>query len=220
MKLLEGLPDIHLLDCEAESRMARSNKTSLVLHTMREAFIYAKKCCNGALSDDDIYSLCYRALMASARRYKPARGRFFAYSKVNIRGQISREFRRKDVVKNASMHESDETPKCLTPKHVLLEGFTHGDEHETDIPSFPDLGVSEPEFDAIEMRERMRLVRPLIKSRLTKHERMVIELRYDSGFDLQKIGDLLGVSRQAVEHHHSNAIMKLRRALMLRKQMV
>lgn len=219
MKLLEGLPEIHQLSEADEAKLARRDRTSLVLHTMREAFIYAKKCCNGALSDDDIYSLCYRALSASAKRYRPARGRFFAYSKVNIRGQISREFRRKDVVKNSSLHESPDQPPVIT-KHVLLDGvgMAH-DDHETDILNPLEVPSVEPEFEAIEIRERMRLVTPLIRSRLTKHERMVIELRYDSGFDLQKIGTLLGVSRQAVEHHHSNAIMKLRRALILRKQL-
>jgi len=215
--ILTGLPEIHLLAAEDEARLSRGGtdgKINLVLHTMREAFIYARQCCRGGLSDDDIYSLCYAALTSAVKRYKPAKGRFFAYAKVFVRGQISRSWKRLDVVKHSSMHHED---SIMSSQMMNLPEFFEGE----DVNSNPldKVGCVEPEFDAIEIRERMRLVRPLMKTRLTKHEQMVIELRYESGFDLQKIGTLFGVSRQAVEHHHSNAIMKLRRALMLRGQL-
>lgn len=218
MKILSGLPKIHSLKVADEARLARSSegKSDLVLHTMREAFIYARQCCRCGLRDDEIYSLCYAALTSAAKRYKPAKGRFFAYAKVFVRGQISRSWKRLDVVKHSSLHEISDKPEIS--KHVILDGTARHDDYEADLPMNPEFSV-DPEFEVIEIRERMKLVRPLMKTRLTKHEQMVMELRYESGFDLQKIGTLFGVSRQAVEHHHSNAIMKLRRALMLRGQL-
>ena len=206
MKLLNDLPEAHLLTAAQERSLAKRNKTKLVLHTMREAFVYAKQCCRGGLPDDDIYSLSYAALVSAARRYKPAKGRFFAYAKVFVRGQISREWRNLDTVKNSSMN-SDPAPSPI--QHVLLH--TH-EENETDIPLISENSV-EPEFGMIDLRERLALIEPIIREKLTKREQQIIELRYKSGFNFTKIGDLFGLSRQWMEKEHRGAIQKIHNEL-------
>ena len=203
IKLLNDLPAAHLLTTAQEASLSKrgiAGRNKLVLHTMRVAFVYARQCCRAVLPDDDIYSMCYRALQASARRYKPQLGRFFAYAKVNIRGQLSREFKRLDVVKHSSL--CDEPPPEDTRKH------THDDDDVQNDHSFVD-----PEFDLIDIRERIALIEPILKKRLTLREQQVIELRYKSGFNFTKIGDLFGASRQAMEMTHANALKKVRKEL-------
>lgn len=215
IKLLNDLPEAHLLTAAQEAALSKRGiigRNKLVLHTMREAFVYARRCCRAGLPDDDIYSMCYRALQASAKRYNPKFGRFFAYAKVNIRGQLSREFKRLDVVKHSSRGEPAD---INTTKHVLLNGIVEdrGGEREGDVNIIPDFGSVDPEFDLIDIRERIALIEPILKTKLTPREQQVIELRYKSGFNFTKIGELFGASRQAMEMTHANALKKVRKEL-------
>lgn len=189
--LLAGLPTAVLTEPqERKCAQTARGRTKLVLHTMREAFWYARKCCRAALADDVIYSVCYAALRASAARYKPARGRFFPFCKVNVRGQISREWRRQNVVKHSDQHDSlDVDPKPL------------------------DESVAEPEFGLMEIHERLELVNPILRTKLTRHEQQIIELRYQAGFNFTKIGKFFNLSRQRIELMHREALLKVKREL-------
>jgi len=187
MKILEGLPEAHLLTPAQEARCGREK---LVLHTMREAFVYARECCRASIPDDALLSLCYTALLASARRYKSAKGRFFPFCKVNIRGQISREWKRLNVVKHSDRHESlDIEPKA------------------------PEVEYAEPEFGLMAIHERLELIKPIL-AMLTRREQQIIELRYKSGFTFTKIGKLFGFSRQRIELTHRDALLKIKRELL------
>lgn len=211
MKLLEGLPKVHSLTAEREAAFAkrgRAGRTKLVLHTMREAFVYAKQCCRGTLPDDDIYSMCYWELQASARRYKSKFGRFFAYAKVNIRGRLSREFKRLDVVKHSSGHHEDSilSTQIMQMPELFLE------EDGADQP-LAKVGCVDPEFDLIDIHEKTAIITPILRAKLTTREQQIIELRYKSGFNFTKIGELFGVTRQAAEMAHGKALQKVRREL-------
>lgn len=192
--LLYGLPT-KVLTAQEERKYARTarGRTRLVLHTMREAFWYARKCCRAGLGDDVIYSVCYAALRASVRCYKPSKGRFFPFCKVNVRGQISREWKRQNVVKHSDQHES------LDVDPQPLEG-----------------AVIEPEFGLMEIHERLELVNPILRSKLTRHEQQIIELRYRAGCNFTKIGKLFGLSRQRIELMHREALLKVKRELIRR----
>lgn len=222
MKLLNDLPAAHLLTAAQEASLCKRDKTKLVLHTMREAFVYARRCCRGGLPDDDIYSLCYMALTSAARRYKPAKGRFFAYAKIFVRGQVSRAWKRLDVVKHSSMNESSEL--ISETKHVLVDGSFLGAAHtqeeaEIDVPNRPGERATDPEFDLIDIHERIAIIEPILRAKLTPREQQIIELRYKSGFNFTKIGEMFGVSRQAAEMVHGKALQKVRKELARKSQL-
>lgn len=217
MKLLEGLPEAKSLTAKMERQFAISDKNQLVLGAMREGFAYAKQCCRASLPDDDIYSLTYAALQSATKNYDAAKGRFFAYAKVFIRGNICREWRSKDVVKHSSLHQDDEQQHYPFPSTHFPDDYedllSDGDEN---IPW--QGGSVEPEFDLIATRERWKIIQPIIEAKLNKREQLVIELKYNTGFGFPKIGELLGISRQAVESVHSRALRKVRNELMRQKK--
>ena len=218
MKILDGLPPAHSLTIAQEiSLIKRGRRTELVLHTMREAFVYARQCCRASIPDDEIYSLCYTALTDAARVYKPERstGKFFSYAKVSVRGQISRRWKQFEVVKHSSGHHEDSVMSSQVMR--MPEFFSEDDApNKSDCPLNKSGSVS-PEFDLIDIRERYALIEPIIRRRLSEREQKIIELRYRSGFNFPQIGKLFGVSRQAIEVTHGKAIRKIRRAIEQKK---
>lgn len=156
---------------------------------MRDAFFYASHVCKGKLEDDDVYDLCYSALCEAAKNFRPKHGtRFMAYAKAFIRGHISRMWKTKDTVRNASMHETG----------------------EAGLEELPEQSI-DPEFEQIDIRERMALVQPLI-NRLTEQERIIIDLHFRAGYSFCHIGKLLAprISRSAVQQTAAHALSKLR----------
>jgi RNA polymerase sigma factor (sigma-70 family) len=225
MRLLDELPEAKGLTPEREAQLAKlateSAFNELVLGSMREGFSYAKRCCRAGLPDDEIYSLTYAALQSASKNYKSSKGRFFAYAKIYIRSNISQAWKDKDVVKNSSMHEEDGNQRILVNRHLPdaydREGYRPDENEEEEI--IPWLGGSvEPEFGLIDTNERWELIKPIIENKLSHRERMVVELKYRSGFGFPKIGSLLGISRQAVESVHSRALRKVRNELMRQKK--
>ena len=236
--LLTGLPQINSISQAEEQLLAKSrdgdDKTKLVLGHMREAFFYARQCCRAQISERELYSICYKALVECARNYKPNWQRFFAYSKPNIRGNISRHWKSLDVVRNASMHESEMTEwqhmdqlldeKCKTQGSLetTADLADHNRESEgLDIRSVAPSDWVDPDFDGIDFRERMGLVKKAMADKLNDQERMVIELTYTGGYNFEQIGQLLEprVSRSAVQQTHARALKKLRGELGRRKQL-
>lgn len=220
MNILDGLPEIDSLTAEQERALSKrrgaSAKNSLVLANMREAFLYAKRCSRGKLADDEVLSVCYAALRAAADNFKPNRGPFFSYCKVYLRGFISREWSAKDVVKSSSRHEGPEATKPDS-RHGP-DVFERGEVVESDAnddPLWQD-GAVEPDFESIHLRERWKLIQPEIRS-LPERERMILELTYQSGFSFQKTGEMLSISRQAVQIAIKRAIRRIQRKLESRK---
>jgi RNA polymerase sigma factor (sigma-70 family) len=226
-KILDGLPE-HSLTPDEENIFARRiqkfNSTpaiqALVLHNMREAIPYATRCCRAGLEESEVFSLCYSALMKAVSNFKPDNIRFFAYAKVYIRGEISRTWKKRDVVKASSLHET-------SPEPVFIRRMITGEDRESerewvvrDIkPIEPDF--VDPEFRLIDLKEKWRVVEPLIRRVLGDRERTIIKLYYEAGFPFEEIGDLLvpNISRQRVQIIHNEAIVKLRRALIHDKKL-
>ncbi len=202
MKILESFPEIHQLTIQDEYKLLKDRELeTLILHNMREAVVYAQRCSKGMIPVDELVSLCYAALEHASRNFKPCGTRFFAYSKVYVRGAVSAEWRFKNVVRGAQTEALD-----------VEEGA--GDE-----------GVSrqeatvEPGYDEINLREQWSDVEPIIAEHLSQHERMILNLRHVSGFSFQKISDQLEVSREAVRCAHDRALRKIRNVLLESKRL-
>ncbi len=175
---------------------------SLIMHSMREAFLYAFKCCRGNLEEGEVLSACYLALDDASKNFKPhhsARLRFFAYAKPYVRGKIIAEFRAKDVVRRARDHESIQTRED-TGVYSQNEEFFH-------------------EPDATHAHEEWESLKPLIDEVLSEKESMILELRYHGGLNFRQIGNLLGVSRSNTQNEHREALLKIRNKLMEKKRL-
>jgi len=169
----------------------------VVLGFIRESVRYARKVCRGSFEDGELVSICYSALTQAAKKYSSSHGiGFFAFGKQYIRGAVAREWGKRDIVKHSSEHEINET------------GFEKPCEND----------VALPDFDGIYSKEEWELVYPAIQKRLNAIERMVIVLRYRAGFSFEEVGRLRGVTRQAIQRTHREAILKLRKALSHKKE--
>lgn len=205
--LLRGLPT-ETLSPETEVALAlagdEESRNHLALHNMREGFFYAIACAR-ILPPDEIYSLCYKALLAATRNFLPDRtARFFSFAKPYIRGEISRTFKRYKVV-----------TKAETTQIPMETGFETDDrwrpteEPTTNYDEFQRATAVEPDFQSIMARDEWASLKPLLAA-LKEKERMVLQLFYQSGFNFRQIGDLLNVSRSDIQATHANAIKKVR----------
>lgn len=182
-----------ITDAQAQEFFSAGVQEPVVLGFVREAVRYGRKCCRGSFDDGELISICYGALQAAAKNYRPDRGLgFFSFSKQYLRGAISREWRKRDVVKHSSTHEEDAVAVTSVNK---------------------ELQVVPPDFDGVYTREEWELLWPAMQKRLNDVERMVVVLRYRADFSFEEIGRLRGVTRQAIQRSHREAILKLRRAM-------
>jgi DNA-directed RNA polymerase specialized sigma subunit len=80
---------------------------------------------------------------------------------------------------------------------------------------------SEPDFKSIEMRERLAMIKPIMESKLSESERMVLDLAYSGGYNFDEIGTMLTpkVTRSAVQQTHARALKKLRAELGRQKKL-
>jgi RNA polymerase sigma factor (sigma-70 family) len=177
-------------------------KLSLVMHSMREAFLYAFKCSRGNLEEGEVLSACYLALVDATKNFNPhhSRGlRFFAYAKPFIRGRTIAEFRAKDVVRRARDHES-------------LQVF-----EDSDVYGPNEAAYSEPEIT--HSKEEWESLAPLIKKCLNEREAAILDMYYKGGLNFRQIGDLLGVSRSHTQNDHRTALKKIRIYLLEQKRL-
>lgn len=221
--ILRGLPTEKLTP-EVEDQLSREGKLdTLVLHNMREGFFYARHVCRGKLPEDEVFSAVYRALEHASRNYKPGTKvgiRFFAYAKPYVRGALSREWKSKDVVKHAK-HESLDVPSSFTSNLLNSEyDHNHDDDPATmaSASKWEENDHTEPEYELIHLREQLEALRPVLRSELSDHERMVIELCYFGHFNFEEIGVRLGVSRSAIQNAHTRAMRKIRAVLLKKKE--
>lgn len=217
--ILDGLPEIGSLTREAEAALAGNPEAepTLALHNMREAFLYARKCCRGMLTEDEIYSACYDALCKAAKNFKAGQIRFLGYSKPYLRGALSQVWKTKDTVPNkknvrARQGEPTRLTEEIESEDIAEEadGITGIFRKERFVDVFP---IVQPELEVIQSREEWRLIEPLIQSTLTDKEQTVIALRYKSALSFERIGALLKISRQDIQLTHAGALKKLRRAV-------
>lgn len=212
--LFDLLPPERALSPTQENALFRSadGRSNAVLHNMREAFAYAKYLCKSRMADGAIFSLVYSALSNAARRYRPsmnkrfAKSRFFGYAKPYIRGELSRTWKKQNVVPNS---------RCISLEalwaSMAAEERENGPQDNEAMPIY-DTAV-EPEFDAIHTRERWEIVAPIMHKTLTCQEKMVIDLYYYGQFSFEDIGKMLEISRSAVQITHTRAIKKLGNAV-------
>jgi len=195
----------------------------LVVNNLKEASIYAKHHCPTHLfSDGEIMSLCYDVLMKSAPRFRPSFGiRFLAFCKHRIRGAVKRHCTTLDVVKHASTKRTDNeggpafvpfVGGCEIPnrdKATVREDSPASEIYETSTQG----GTVDFDFAGVDIRELWIPLQRVVKEKLNPRQRMVLRLVYDLGFNMQEIGDMLAVSRSAVQMTHSSALRILRREL-------
>lgn len=220
--LLRGLPT-EKLEMEREDALAstgsEANRETIVLHNMREAFFYARHVCRGRLPEDEIYSAVYGALAHAVRNYRPGTKvgiRFFAYAKPYVRGALCKEWKAKSVVKHAD-HETLSVP-VESEAGDRDYSVNHDDGHSVDsLMKWEVQENQEPAFDEIHLREQLEIIRPILKTHLSEHERMIIELTYSGQHNFEELSKLLGVTRSAVQNSHTRAIRKVR-AVLRRKQ--
>lgn len=205
--LLRGLPT-EALSPETEVSLARAgdedSRNELALHNMREAFFYALACAH-SLPPDEVYSLCYKALLAATRNFKPGRtSRFFAFAKPYIRGEIYRTFKRYKIVKESETTQIPIETRCETD-----DQWRPTSDPTTDFDAFQKATSIEPDFQSIMANDEWASLKPFLAA-LKEKERMVLQLFYQSGLNFREIGDLLNVSRSDIQATHANAIKKVR----------
>jgi len=215
--ILRGLPTEKMTKEAEAAAFAAGDTDSLVLGHMKEAFLYARRCCREMLPAEEIYSLCYKALDHAVKNYRPAPGRprFFGYAKVYIRGEISREWKRKDVVRNSSSNA--ETLQTETGEEDFSD---HDSVHYKPayVAGYSD--SQDPDWSGILTRDLIDKLEPIIKSKLTNQEQTVLALHYSQDLNFSEIGTLLGVSRSASQSTHGTALKKLRCALLRKDKLL
>lgn len=197
--------------------LATKDNENLVLGYMREAFLYARKCCRGKLPQDEIFSLCYKALAHAAKNFKRQNEaqRFFGFAKIYVRGEIAREWKRKDVVRNSSSHET--LPPVVDPD----DADSHdGDKYHSESnflkarkPMDAIFPVTQPDWEGLCAKDLISELAPMIKGRLTNQEQLVMAMHYSQDLSFSEVSRLLGVSREAIRSTHTAALKKLRSAL-------
>ncbi len=167
-------------------------------------------------------SLCYDVLTKSAPRFKPSFGiRFVAFCKHRLRGAVKRHCCTLDIVKHASVKRTDsaEGPTFLpfaggceiaNPElPTVREDSPAAEVFETNTQG----GTFDFDFSGVDIRELWIPLSRVLQEKLNPRQRMVLRLVYDLGFNMQEIGDMLAVSRSAVQMTHSSALEILRREL-------
>jgi len=161
----------------------------LALAFVPEAVIYCRHCSRGGLTEQELISMCWIALRQAAENYRIRKSNgigFFAFAKQYLRGQISKEFKRLEVVRRGG-------------PLVELE-----EENE---------GSCDPDFSSLEAKELFREMQPAILKSLNEMERSIIILRYESDLSFREIGERLGYRRQHIQNLHKKSLLKLRSAL-------
>jgi len=231
MTALNTLPDRNLTKDQEAALSRRIRKgpgkkealDRLVVNNLKEASIYAKHYCPKDLfSDGEIMSLCYDVLTKSAPRFQPSFGiRFVAFCKHRLRGAVKRHCTTLDVVKHASVKRTDNeggpsfipfVGGCEIPnrdKGTDREDSPASEIYETSTQG----GTVDFDFTGVDMRELLVPLRHVLREKLNPRQRMILRLVYELGFNMQEIGDMLAVSRSAVQMTHSSALQILRREL-------
>lgn len=226
--ILSGLPEHPMSEADENNCAVFIQRTQdlehinrLVLSVMRDAVLYAGRCARGRVPAGELFSLCYSALCKAAPRFRPGGIRFFAYAKQDIRGEIARYWKSLDVVKNASLHEDpDVDPPTMSYKLAVTSDEYVAPEEAGEL-EHDERNCAEPEFDMMNIRERLALIQPLMHTYLNERERTVLSLFYESDFNFEQICKMMvpRVSRSAIQNTHGRALRKIRNALMRERKL-
>jgi RNA polymerase sigma factor (sigma-70 family) len=218
--LFSGLPNDGPLTIEGENVFfAAKDIQTVVLYNMREGFYYAKSIVKARLSDGEVFSFVYSALLKAAKNYDPSKNqrfeksRFFGYAKPYLRGEAFKAMNI-DIVFHGFHH---------LPAEISEEGSDEQDggrKLDSAVDTSPSgdsyyyaegkvIPIVEPDFEGIDIRERWDTIKPVLKV-LNENERMVLDLHYWGGFNFQKIGNMVGLTRSAIQYTHSCALKKVR----------
>lgn len=201
----------------AISKGSEDALNELVMRNMREALLYTRRVSQN-LDEGSLISICYDALLRNAKRFDPTRQRFFSFAKPGLRGALYRNWNKETEHRPATPPNTSHPLDGKTPAHHNPdEGNANRD--MCDLTPVPNGQIIEPDMDSIFTRDRWELVRPVIAQKCSEQERMVLTLTYVSGFNFQEIGDLMGVTRSAIQRTHWRAVKKLRTELGRRKQL-
>lgn len=172
-----------LSDDDAKVLLRSKSYEEAILGTMREALRYSRKCCRGQFEDGELISVCYDAMNAAAPKYNEKFGISFF--------AFAKQYIRGGLSKE----------------------FKKRDPHQEEKLEAAPEGSVELDFGNIDLKERLAVVWPVVERRLNPIEFLVVVLRYRSGFSFEEISRLRGVSRQAIQRTHCQALKKLKRVL-------
>lgn len=193
MNLLADFPQQPLSATEEQNALAKGDFESIVLHAVVPAFKYVQQGCRGRLLPGELLSLCYVALTKAVKNFKPNQKRFLSYARPYLRGELAAEWRKKDTVRNAAKHET-ELPKDKLPEPL-------------------EDNCVEPDLEGIHYKELWAKIEPMIQ-KLSRKEKMVLELHYKAGLNFRQIGERMGgLTRSRIQQIEAEAIGKLRHAL-------
>lgn len=208
--VLQGVPDSVSPEQEA-ALVQRVDKEELILVNLKEAFFYGKGCYQSrGMVDGEILSAAYDGLRAAARTFRPGGLRFFSFAKPHIRGALIKVTRAKYVVKKTPDVEQLPDPE---------EGV--GDEQSDDIVVETKTWKGEftlPRLREFFVKDEYDQLAPLLRTVLNDRQRMIIELHFQGGLNLQEIAELIGYSRAYVHGAKQTALKKIRNRLIERHQ--
>jgi RNA polymerase sigma factor (sigma-70 family) len=222
----ESLPEpfapaeLHIQEVKLAARISKGDSdalSELVLRNMREAILYTR-CVSRNVEPGQLMSICYDALLRNAKRFNPERQRFFAYAKPGLRGALYRDYNKRSAHATVPMPDTVWHPNGRTKVHKDPADLNNSH----DMPELECVQsgqVVEPDMESIFTRDRWELVKPIVEQKCSEQEKMVLTLNYVSGLNFQEIGDLLGVTRSAIQRTHWRAVKKLRNELTRKKQL-
>lgn len=188
-------------------------RETVLLHSVAEGVYYARRCCRQSFTDAELVSLVYSALARAIKNFDPVKfpkGRFFSYGKIYIRGELKREWARRDVVRNSSSHET----------MIELDCGDDSDSDDSTVKMRQEPGLhpsavvtEEMNFRAMEIKELMTKLRPVMASVLTEKEQKVMQRYYENGETFESIAKSWRGTRQAVQCAHRIALGKIRKHL-------
>lgn len=225
--IFSGLPTNGPLSREQENAyFASGDIETVVLYNMKEGFYYSKSITKMRLSDGEVFSFVYRALLSAAKNYDPSKNkkfiksRFFGYAKPYLRGEAFKEMQSnlKDFGFFQVLDITDSSEGLVTAQdndaHVTSSSIRAKLDTSPSGQSYyyaegNIIPIVEPDYDGMDIRERWDTIKPVLKV-LNENERMVLDLHYWGGFNFQKIGNMVGLTRSAIQYTHSCALKKIK----------
>lgn len=191
--------------------------TRLVMANMREALLYTSAC-DSRLDEGTRVSLCYQELCMSARRFKPGRKRFFAFSKPGLRGRMKTHWTSLRLVRTAKEVVSLDVPRKPGPKPRQAQISEEG--HELMDEDSQEDAAASPEMKEFLIRDEWHHIRQLAKDRVTDQQWMMIDLVCRGGLTFPEIGKLVGMTKAGAHASYKKAIQKIRSAVLANRRLL
>jgi RNA polymerase sigma factor (sigma-70 family) len=183
---LNEATEIKLLEDRTEE-----NRNALLLANLREGTKFANAVARGMIPIDELFSVAAEAILRAIKNYETQETHtpLLSYAKSYIRGGVNKAWRSRDVVD----YGDDIPEKPLEPWNTMEESI-------------------DPDFEAIDTRERMEWVKPHM-SKLSETERRVLVLLFEAKLSGAQIGRMLGCTRANIRETRLRALKKIRGGL-------